>query len=64
MIEVTKKGYKPVQLKDELLPALCLEICGGGYTPSSVANAMILQGKVNETGTASYKGVTLRRIEQ
>lgn len=39
---------------DSLLPNVCLQVCGGGYTPKQTADATLLQSKVSERGYAIY----------
>ena len=62
MIEISKRGMCPRKLPDSMLPALCLQICGGGYTASQTANAMILQRDVERDGVGKYKGVTVKKV--
>ena len=42
------------QFPDSLLPQICLQVCGGGYTTKQTADAMLLQSKVTERGYATY----------
>ena len=62
MIEISKRGRCLWQFQDSMLPDLCLQICGGGYTASQTANAMILKSKVEQDGVGKYKGVTVKKV--
>ena len=62
MIEISKRGTPTKTFKDEYLPHICLQICGGGYTASQTANAMILQRDVERDGVGKYKGVTVKKV--
>ena len=62
MIEISKRGMCPRKLPDSMLPHICLQICGGGYTASQTANAMILQRDVERDGVGKHKGVTVKKV--
>lgn len=62
MIEISKRGQPTKTFNDALLPNICLQICGGGYTASQTANAMILQRDVERDGVGRYKGVTVKKV--
>ena len=62
MILIEKRGVLQRSVEDEYLPHICLQICGGGYTASQTANAMILQRDVEQDGVGKYKGVTVRKV--
>ena len=53
MILIEKRGVLQRSVEDEYLPHICLQICGGGYTASQTANAMILKSKVEQLGASS-----------
>ncbi len=64
MIKVTQKKTGLVKtFKDDLLPAICVEVCGGGYSVRSVKDACILQDKVRDTGRGTFKGTTVEKVE-
>lgn len=62
MITVEKRGTATKTFKDALLPDVCLQVCGGGYTASQTTNAMILQRDVERDGVGKYKGVTVKKV--
>ena len=62
MIEISKRGQPTKTFKDETLPNVCLQICGGGYTAGQTASAMILQRDVERDGVGKYKGVTVKKV--
>lgn len=62
MIEISKRGMCPRQFPDSMLPDVCLQICGGGYTAGQTANAMALQSQVEQDGVGKYKGVTIKKV--
>ena len=62
MIEISKRGTPTKTLRDEYLPHICLQICGGGYTAGQTADAMALQSQVEQDGEAKYKGVTIKKV--
>ena len=62
MIEISKRGQPTRKLPDSMLPDVCLQICGGGYTASQTANAMLLQADVERDGVGKYKGVTVKKV--
>ena len=41
-----KRGVYEMELTDDQLATACLELCGGGYTNTQTAQAMILQRRV------------------
>ena len=43
----------------DALAAICLKICGGGYTVNQTAQAMELQTKIRTTGNARKNGYTI-----
>ena len=64
MIEISKRGMCPRKLPDSMLPDVCLQIVGGGWTASQTANAMLLQADVERDGVGKYKGVTVKKVAQ
>ncbi len=48
---------------DHLLPNICLQIAGGGWSAKQTAKALELQAKVNETGKAKFKHITIEKLE-
>ena len=62
MIEISKRGVLQRSVEEKYLPNICLQICGGGYTASQTANAMILQRDVERDGVGKYKGVTVKKV--
>ena len=62
MIEISKRGTPTKTLRDEYLPHICLQICGGGYTAGQTAHAMLLQANVERDGVGKYKGVTVKKV--
>ena len=64
MIEISKRGTPTKTFNDALLPNICLQLTGGGYTASQTANAMILQRDVERDGVGKYKGVTVKKVAQ
>ena len=62
MIEISKRGAPTKTFNDALLPNICLQICGGGWTASQTANAMLLQADVERDGVGKYKGVTVKKV--
>ena len=62
MIEISKRGAPTKTFNDALLSHVCLQICGGGWTASQTANAMILQADVDRDGVGKYKGVTVKKV--
>ena len=62
MIEVSKRGMCQRKLPDSMLPDVCLQICGGGWTEKQIINAMILQADVDRYGVGKYKGVTVKKV--
>ena len=62
MIEISKRGTPTKTLRDEYLPHICLQICGGGYTAGQTTSAMILQRDVERDGVGKYKGVTVKKV--
>ena len=47
MITITSKNTGVVRVfDDKLLPEICLQLCGGGYNQTQVANAMLMQNDV------------------
>lgn len=59
MLRITHKDGRTVELPDKLLPNVCLQIAGGGWTSKQTAEAMRLQAELNEYGTVKFKSVTL-----
>lgn len=55
MIRVTKPSGTSFNIPDEKLPALCLELAGGGFTEIQTRGAMILQDKL-KNGESVFKG--------
>ena len=62
MITVEKRGTATKTFEDALLPDVCLQICGGGYTAGQTTSAMILQRDVDRDGVGKYKGVTVKKV--
>lgn len=62
MIEISKRGMCPRKLPDSMLPDVCLQVCGGGYTAGQTTSAMILQADVERDGVGKYKGVTVKKV--
>jgi hypothetical protein len=44
------------------LAAICVAVCGGGYTASQTAQAMELQRKVKEKGSATKNKYTITLV--
>jgi hypothetical protein len=47
------------EFTDNLIPKVCLEVAGGGYTVKQTAKAMLLQNKLLTTGKAIYKNISM-----
>ena len=62
MIEISKRGQITKTFDDALLPNICLQIAGGGWTASQTANAMRLQADVERDGVGKHKGVTVKKV--
>ena len=62
MIEISKRGQPTKTFNDALLPNVCLQLTGGGWTASQTANAMLLQADVERDGVGKYKGVTVKKV--
>ena len=62
MIEISKRGHCSIKFPDSMLPDVCLQICGGGYTAGQTADAMAIQSQVERDGVAEYKGVTIKKV--
>jgi hypothetical protein len=58
-ITVTKKPNFQTKHPIDALAAVCLQVCGGGYTASQTAQAMQLQSKVRTAGKATKNGITI-----
>lgn len=54
MITITQ-GFRSRTFPNEQLPAICLQLNGGGYTPKQTANAMALQAEIKAHGNATLK---------
>ena len=46
---------------DDLLPHICLEVAGGGYTTKQTTVAMTLQAAVARDGTVKTRKATITR---
>jgi hypothetical protein len=44
------------------LAAICVAVCGGGYTANQTADAMALQRKVKEKGSATKNNYTITLV--
>ena len=44
------------------LAAICVAVCGGGYTAKQTADAMALQTKVRENGKATKNKFTIELV--
>lgn len=53
------KDKQSHQFPMEKLAAICLQICGGGYTVSQTAQAMELQQKIIAKGKATKNKITV-----
>ena len=53
------KDKQSRQFPMEKLAAICLQICGGGYTVSQTAQAMELQQKIIAKGNATKNKITV-----
>ena len=57
---VTKKPNFQTTHPIQALAAVCLQVCGGGYSVSQTAQAMQLQTKVRTAGKATKNGYTIK----
>lgn len=48
-------GAQKRSLLNTALPGLCLDLCGGGYTPKQTADAMLMQDKVLDGDVVTFK---------
>ena len=62
MIEISKRGQPTKTFNDALLPNVCLQLTGGGWTASQTAKAILLQADVERDGVGKYKGVTVKKV--
>ena len=63
MITVTK-GKVARTFPDTLLPQICLELAGGGYTAGQTAKAMRLQSDVLDKGRAKLGATTVEKSDE
>lgn len=61
MIVVTK-GLARQEFADHLLPNICLQLAGGGYSESQTRKAMALQAQVETKGEGRLRGVIVRKV--
>ena len=63
-IQARKRGGDPWQeITEKQLAAICLELCGGGWTTSETRRAMVLQRKILDGGKyRSRQGYELRGV--
>lgn len=49
------QGVRSRTFPNEQLPAICLQLAGGGWTSKQTVNACALQAQVTDTGRAVLK---------
>lgn len=60
MIIITK-GKSRVEFPDDRLPAICLELCGGGWSEKQTRDALLLKAEIETKGAAKKRGFTIEK---
>lgn len=64
MIRVKFRDGSERTFADKLMPNVCLQLCGGGYSTSQTARAMTLQSELAEKKAANLKGIVITVEEE